>query len=91
MQGILVAMQIVGETLNLLKREAELEGGMRRPGGIRITEEQELHRIRRRLRTVPDAVDAVLTVSKALACPLSRVTEHDVAFWARSGIGECLE
>jgi len=35
-------MQTVDEALNLLKRQAELEAAMKHPGGIRITEEQEL-------------------------------------------------
>jgi len=28
--------------LELLKRQAELESGMRQPGGLRVTEEQEI-------------------------------------------------
>jgi hypothetical protein len=43
-------MQTVTEALSLLKRQTELEGARRQPGGIRINEEQELHVVRRRLR-----------------------------------------
>jgi hypothetical protein len=35
-------MQTVDETLSLLQRQVELETAMRQPGGIRITEEQQL-------------------------------------------------
>jgi hypothetical protein len=77
-------MQMVNEALNLLKRQAELESGMRRPGGIRILEERELHRVRQSLQRVPEATDAVLQAARALGCPLSSVTERDVEYWSRS-------
>jgi hypothetical protein len=34
----------------LLKRESEIQHAMRRPGGIRITVERELHAIREQLK-----------------------------------------
>jgi len=39
-------METVIETLSLLKRQADLETAMKQPGGVRITEEQELHLVR---------------------------------------------
>jgi hypothetical protein len=35
-------MDHISQTLRLLQRQAELERAMRRPGGIRITDEREL-------------------------------------------------
>ena len=34
-------METLHEALRLIKRQTELEGAMRRPGGIRVTEEEE--------------------------------------------------
>jgi hypothetical protein len=58
-------MQTVDEALNLLKRQATLETAMRQPGGVRVTEEQELHVVRRRLQEFPQASQAVIEA----ACP----------------------
>jgi hypothetical protein len=42
-------MKSVNELLDLFMRPAELESAMRQPGGARVTEEQELHALRRKL------------------------------------------
>ena len=41
-----ILMEPLHEALRLIKRQAELENAMRRPGGIRITEERELFQLR---------------------------------------------
>lgn len=46
-------METVDEALSLLRRQAELEQSMKEGGGIRITEEQELLVVKRRLATYP--------------------------------------
>jgi hypothetical protein len=49
-------MKSVNELLKLFMRQAELENAMRQPGGARVTEEQELHAVRRKLASFPEAV-----------------------------------
>ena len=39
-------MKSVNELLKLFMRQAELESAMRKPGGARVTEEQELHTVK---------------------------------------------
>jgi hypothetical protein len=53
-------METVNEALGLLRRQVELEMAMKQPGGIRITEEQELLVLRRRLASYPQAMQAVV-------------------------------
>lgn len=47
-------MKSVNELLRLFMRQAELESAMRQPGGARVTEEQALHALRRRLAELPE-------------------------------------
>lgn len=54
-------MKSVNELLELFTRQAELERAMRRPGGARVTEEQELLAVRRKLAKLPDATGGPLT------------------------------
>lgn len=75
-------MQTVDETLTLLRRQAELEATMRQPGGIRITEEQELHLVRRRLANFPEAMQAVIQAAHALRRPVTEVSAQEVETWA---------
>ena len=75
-------MQTVTDALNLLKRQAELENAMKEPGGIRLTEEQELHVLRRQLQQFPEAMQAVIQAAHALRRPLSELTAQDVEMWA---------
>ena len=49
-------MQLSAETLQLLRRQADLEIAMRSPGGIRVTAERELLELRALLSEVPAAV-----------------------------------
>jgi hypothetical protein len=47
-------MKSVNELLDLFMRQAELESAMRQPGGARVTDEQELHALRRKLAAAAD-------------------------------------
>jgi len=75
-------METVNETLGLLKRQAELENAMKEPGGIRITEEQELHLVRQRLARFPEAMRAIFQAAQALRRPVTHLTATDVEQWA---------
>jgi ubiquinone biosynthesis protein UbiJ len=75
-------MQSVDEALILLKRQAVLEAAMRQRGGIRITEEQELHVVRRRLADFPAEIQAVIQAAKALRRPIGNLSATDVENWA---------
>jgi hypothetical protein len=54
-------MKSVNELLELFMRQAHLERAMRQPGGARVTEERELHAVRQKLATLPDAMGISLT------------------------------
>jgi hypothetical protein len=69
-------MESVNELLELFTRQAELEKAMRQPGGARVTEEQELLAVKRKLAKLPEAMgisgpqtdsDAALRESSASA------------------------
>jgi len=47
------------ELLRLLQRQGEIQRAMRRPGGIRVTVERELHAIREELKNFPLAVKSM--------------------------------
>jgi hypothetical protein len=49
-------MKSVNELLELFTRQAELEKAMRQPGGARVTEEQELLAVKRKLAKLPEAM-----------------------------------
>lgn len=55
---------------------------MRQPGGIRITEEQELQVVRRRMTEYPEAMRAVIQAAHALRRPVTEVTSREVESWA---------
>jgi len=75
-------MQSVDEALILLKRQAVLEAAMKQRGGIRVTEEQELHVVRRRLADFPEAIQAVIQAAHALRRPIDNLSATDVQNWA---------
>jgi hypothetical protein len=56
-------MNSVNELLELFTRQAALEKAMRQPGGARVTEEQELLAVRRKLAKLPEAMGISLTPS----------------------------
>jgi uncharacterized protein (UPF0548 family) len=43
-------MEPIAEVLELLKRQAELEGRMHQQCGLRVTEEREIYLLRERLK-----------------------------------------
>ncbi len=49
-------MEPLSEALRLLRRQSELEDAMRRPGGIRVTEERELYQLKDNPQKYPAAV-----------------------------------
>jgi hypothetical protein len=75
-------MQTINDAIRLLRRQADLEAAMRKPGGIRITEEQELIMLRRRLAEYPEATHAVVQAAHAMRKPVTAVTAHEVEAWA---------
>jgi hypothetical protein len=76
-------MQTIDDTLALLRRQAELAAAVKEPGGIRITEEQELHALRRQLERFPEAVEAIVQAAHALRKPVTHLNAADVEAWAR--------
>ena len=70
-------MEPVSEALRLLRRQSELEEAMRRPGGIRVTEERELYALRDVLRRYPGAVTAILDAARRLHRPVDALTFSD--------------
>jgi hypothetical protein len=71
-------MEPLIEALELLKRQAELEAGLRQPGGIRITEERELYTVRAHLQRYPQAVTAILQTASNLRRPVDTLVAQDV-------------
>ncbi len=72
-------MEPITEALSLLKRQAEIESGLRQPGGIRVTEERELYALRTRLERYPQAVTAILTTASNLRRPVDTLSLEDVS------------
>jgi hypothetical protein len=68
----------INEALELSKRQAELETGLRQPGGIRVTEERELNALRERLQRYPQAVTAILQCARNMNRPVDTLHPHDV-------------
>ncbi len=71
-------MEPLHEALRLIKRQAELEIAMRRPGGIRITEERELHQLRDALTRYPAAVNAIMEAASRMRRPIDTISADDV-------------
>jgi hypothetical protein len=71
-------MEPLIEALRLIKRQTELESAMRRPGGIRITEERELHQPRGALSQYPAAVTAILEAASRMRRPVDTISAEDV-------------
>jgi hypothetical protein len=71
-------MEPINEALELLKRQAQLESGLRQAGGIRITEERELYALRERLQRYPQAVTAILQAARNLNRPVDALEARDV-------------
>jgi hypothetical protein len=71
-------MEPLDEALELLKRQAELEAGLRQAGGIRITEEREQYALRERLQRYPQAVAAILQAARNLNRPVDTLQAQNV-------------
>jgi len=71
-------MDPIAEALELLRRQAQLETGLRQPGGIRVTEERELYSLRERLQRYPQAVTAILQTARNLNRPVDTLRLQDV-------------
>jgi hypothetical protein len=52
-------MEAQPDLQRLLQRHGEIQRAMRRPGGIRITEERELFAIREQLKNFPAALQSL--------------------------------
>jgi hypothetical protein len=71
-------MEPIHEALRLIKRQAELENAMRRPGGIRVTEERELIELSGALARYPAAVTAILEAASRMRRPVDTISAEDV-------------
>ena len=71
-------MEPLHEALRLIKRQTELENAMHRPGGIRVTEEHELFRLRHALNQFPAAVTAILEAAERMRRPVDTVSLKDI-------------
>ena len=71
-------MEPLHEALRLIKRQAELESAMRRPGGIRVTEERELCQVRGALTQFPAAVTAIMEAASRMRRPVDTISVDDV-------------
>jgi hypothetical protein len=68
-------MELEPDLQRLLERQREIQRAMRRPGGIRITVERELQRIREQLKNFPGCTENAASVPCAPAS--SSVTARD--------------
>jgi hypothetical protein len=66
------------EALRLIKRQTELENAMRRPGGIRVTEERELFQLRHALTQFPAAITAILEAAERMRRPVDTISTDDI-------------
>jgi len=66
------------EALRLIKRQTELENAMRRPGGIRVTEERELFQLRHALTQYPAAVTAIIEAAARVRRPVDTISIAEV-------------
>jgi hypothetical protein len=71
-------MEPLNEALRLLRRQAELEETMQRPGGIGVATECELHEIGLNLARYPAAVSALLEAAHRLKRPVDVISITDV-------------
>lgn len=80
-------METVSEALGLLTRQLEIEAAMKRPGGIRITEERELLALRRRLSQCPDHIREAVQQAHAMKRQMTQATENQTERWATASAG----
>jgi hypothetical protein len=51
---------------------------MRRPGGLRVTGERELHQLRGALSRYPEAVNAIMEAASRMRRPVEAISAEDV-------------
>jgi len=71
-------MEPLHEALRLIKRQTELENAMRRPGGIRVTEERELFQLCHALTRYPAAVTAIIEAAARMRRPVDTISAADI-------------
>jgi hypothetical protein len=71
-------MEPLYEALRLIKRQTELENAMRRPGGIRVTEERELFQLWHALTQYPAAVTAIIEAAARMRRPIDSISLDDI-------------
>jgi hypothetical protein len=71
-------MEPLHEALRLIKRQTELENAMRRPGGIRVTEERELFQLRHALTQYPASVAAIVEAAVRMRRPVDTISADDI-------------
>jgi hypothetical protein len=71
-------MEPLHEALRLIKRQTELENAIRRPGGIRVTEERELFQLRHSLTQYPAAVAAIMETAARMRRPVDTISIDDI-------------
>jgi hypothetical protein len=71
-------MEPLHEALRLIKRQTELENAMRRPGGIRVTEERELFQLHYALTQYPAAVTAIIEAAARMRRPVDTISAEDI-------------
>ena len=71
-------MEPISEALKLLKRQAEIQQGLRRSSTTRVIEERELYLIRNRLAQFPAAVQAIALTAAELHRPIEYLSARDV-------------
>jgi hypothetical protein len=70
-------MKSVNELLQLFMRQAELENAMKRPGGARVIDEQELHDVRRRIAVFPETARVVGRAAQEALCSVEELRAGD--------------
>ena len=71
-------MEPLHEALRLIKRQSELQTAMRRPGGIRVTEERELFQLHDALARYPAAVTAIMETASRMRRPVDSLSIEDI-------------
>jgi hypothetical protein len=71
-------LEHANERSQLIKRQKELEEAMKRVGGARVTEEQELHAVRHKLGAINAAGPTADAASRALRCSLADFTPQSL-------------
>jgi hypothetical protein len=71
-------MESIAEVLRLLKRQAEIQQGLRPNSTTRVLEERELYLIRNRLARFPATVQAIALTASELHRPIDNLSVRDV-------------